>query len=450
MSIAQKYILVGVLGLSLAYFTVLTAPGLTWINTDSDGATYLTSAKYFTLSHPTGAPLYNLINMAAVRIPLGEEAWRLAIMSAIAASLTTALLYLITKNLLAPLVFVASGLVVSQSTIIETYSLVTLLMVLGYYLHTKDSRLKYLVLGFGLAVHHLAIFALLPLMVYDYFNNKSLRSSLLVLPPLLLYIYVPVFNREPFNWIAGNGFSAYIKYFTGQGGLIGGLSIIPTEDLIKRIQDFSVVVFGGFAFSIVLLIFGIIISIQQKNYLLPALVILPLAYYASDLAPQTYVYTLPAFAFGALIIANAPVEKFYKGVVVVTSLILIMLNVQLYDIGRTLDPNLSASQYYKDLSSIPNDSTIWVDSNGWEATTVWMYNLDNGLSSIKVVSRGFSRIPPTGQKLLFEARENSTLYKTPSTDTKTYSVEIVKWDPSRLEILSLWQRGFAPYLYLPY
>ncbi|KKK88498.1 hypothetical protein LCGC14_2742570, partial [marine sediment metagenome] len=425
-----------VLGLSLAYFTILTAPGLTWINTDSDGATYLTSAKYFRLSHPTGAPLYNLINMAAVRIPLGEEAWRLAIMSAIAASLTSALLYLITKNLLAPLVFLASGLVVSQSTIIETYSLVTLLSVLGYYLHTSDSKYKYLALGLGLAVHHLAIFVLVPIMVHDYFNNKSLKFSLLVLPPLLFYFYVPIFNREPFRWILGDGFSDYFRYFTSQGGLIGGLAIIPIGDLIERIQDFSVVVLGGFTFSIVVLLFGIIRSIQKKNYLLPALIILPLAYYASDLAPQTYVYTLPAFAFGAILIAKTPIETFYKGAIVVTSLILIGLNIQLYDIGRTLDSELSASKYYNDLSSIPNDSTIWVDSNGWEATTAWMYNLDNGLSSIKVVSRGFSGISLPDIVLLLEAQKDSNLYRTVSIDHTTYLVEIVKWNSSRAEILS--------------
>ena len=49
----------GILLLAVAYFGMLSAPDITWINTDSDSGIYLWSTQHLGLSHPTGAPLYN-------------------------------------------------------------------------------------------------------------------------------------------------------------------------------------------------------------------------------------------------------------------------------------------------------------------------------------------------------------------------------------------------------
>ena len=143
---------IALLLISGAYFVLLTTPFLTWVNTGCDGAVYLRSAKYSVVSHAWGKPLFNMLNWAIVRIPLGDEAWRLAMVSAVAAIITTLFLYKVAKRLtgghwvalLAPAVWMASTLVVSQSTIIETYSLVTMLGVLVFYLHeTGHDSWKY-------------------------------------------------------------------------------------------------------------------------------------------------------------------------------------------------------------------------------------------------------------------------------------------------------------------
>ena len=128
-----------IFGLTLSYFLWMTATDSTWVNTDSDGNNYLAAARYLVLTHATGAPLFNLVNWLLIRLPLpGTDFFQLAIWSAVFSAGTATLLYHITKNYLAPLIFIASGVVVSQSTILELYAPVAFLMVLSYYFHTKD------------------------------------------------------------------------------------------------------------------------------------------------------------------------------------------------------------------------------------------------------------------------------------------------------------------------
>jgi len=114
---------------SLTLYGICCAPNFTWCNTDCDGFIYLIAARFHTLTHPVGAPLYNAINNVVIHIPIGTEFFRLAFFSsAIPSSITAVLIYLIakrfTKNklkaLIAPAVWLASGLSWSQSTIIET------------------------------------------------------------------------------------------------------------------------------------------------------------------------------------------------------------------------------------------------------------------------------------------------------------------------------------------
>ena len=244
---------------SLGYFALLCAPNLTWLCTCCDGTIYLRSAKYFVLSHSTGAPLFNMLNWLVVRIPLGTEFWRLAMLSVIASSLTAVLLYLIArrytsgwKTYLPSAIWLGSGLVVSQSTIVETYALVTLTMVLAYYLHlTKHNKLKYLVCALGLAIHHLIGFVLIPLLISDYMNKQSLKPALLSLVGIIPYAaYLPLANKAPYVWIGGETLHDYFVYFTNASGLVGGLAILPPHDLIIRLQDFGLIIFGGFAIAL--------------------------------------------------------------------------------------------------------------------------------------------------------------------------------------------------------
>jgi len=365
---------------------------MTWINTNSDGVTYLTSAKYLVLSHPTGAPLYNLINAGVVRIvPFGDEFWRLAMVSVAASTATAYLLFAITKSLLAPAIFLASGLVVSQSTIVETYALVTLIAVAAYYLHIRGRHIsKYIVISAGLATHPLSLLVLLVVLAHDTYLRRRLTSSLWALVCLPLYLYVPLVNRPPYHWIRGEGFWDYFNYFTSQAGLIGGIDLLG-RDMLIRLQDFALIICGGFGFALVLVVLGL-----RRTYrvdpVLVALCSVFAFYYLFNLAPQTYVYLMPSFAFGAIIATKVDI-LFLKRLALTAAVALMLLNLQLYDIGRTLDPSpTSATQFYEQLDSLPNGSVVWTGVRGWETVVVWYYQRENPNRGIEVLSEALVKV----------------------------------------------------------
>ena len=429
---------------SLGYFALLCAPNLTWLCTCCDGTIYLRSAKYFVLSHSTGAPLFNMLNWLVVRIPLGTEFWRLAMLSVIASSLTAVLLYLIArrytsgwKTYLPSAIWLGSGLVVSQSTIVETYALVTLTMVLAYYLHiTNHNKLKYLACAADIGIHHLIGFVLIPLIITDYMNKKSLKPALLSLIGIAFYaIYLPLANREPYVWIGGETLHDYFVYFTNATGLLGGLAILPPNDLIIRLQDFGLIIVGGFAVALILIVYSLIKEFKSKEYLLPSLFLLPLIYYLTDFASQTYVYLMPSFAFGALLATKhtdttVPMLKSYiPKLALVTACLLIVFNVQLYDIGRTLDPKLTCLQFYEQLDSVDRDALVF--GRGWQV--VWLYNDDNA-TNIQTQTSKFIVLEDEEKahriSKLKDFRDADKLYRTYVINTETQECAIEKWNPT--------------------
>jgi hypothetical protein len=78
----------------LAVYGVTLAPSVTWSHYGADGGDLVTAVARGSIPHPPGAPTYLLLGELFIRLPWGEPAWRLNLMSAVcaagAAGLTTA------------------------------------------------------------------------------------------------------------------------------------------------------------------------------------------------------------------------------------------------------------------------------------------------------------------------------------------------------------------------
>lgn len=419
--------------LASVYFGVLVAPFLTWVNTGCDGAVYLRSAKYTVVSHATGAPLFNMLNWFVVRIPIGGEAWRLAMVSAIAAVITTILVYKLAKRLtdghwaawLAPAVWMASTLVVSQATIIETYSLVTMLGVAVFYCHeTQHDTLKYVLGAAGIGIHHLIAFPLLVVLVHDIVRYRWRWRYLLLLLGIVPYAWVVLVNRPPFLWIGGTGIESYIDYFFGQGGLIAGLAILEADALL-RLQDFVMLLPLTYGVAMIL---AIPAMFKRENVMLTLLAVLPLMYYLTDLAPQTYVYMLISVPFAALLAvrgAQVCIERvtwsWAPGMALIVCIGLMLGNVGMMDIGHSqgADSDRQAVTYYESLSELPRGATLWIYHGGWWRAVTYLYSDDNGadLQVLPIFGWGTEQNVAVAQ----EALENGSLYELTITDERHHA-----------------------------
>ena len=398
--IKQYYLELLAFGTIFLGLLICCAPNFTWMNTDCDGIHYTYAAKYLVPSHKTSAPLFLLIEWLFLKLPFGTEFWRMSFMSVIATTIASVFVYLTIMlrlvdkgikeracGIAGAFVFGTSALVISQSTIAESYALVTLFGLAAYYFVLKGKwNWAAIMLGLGLATHHLIGIPILVLII-AYKELRSWKQIGIMSSFLLFYLYIPItvaVNNPPNMW----GNTTLGSFFNDNAStalmLIGGLSI---WDFPKRVLDVVGILAVSFGLGLIPLIFGWKVQAGRwlKNTLL-WMMILPVIYFAVNLAPQTYVYMMPAIGFGAVLIGIGFAKmKYVLQCVVATGIItLALFNISYFDLGKNLDPELSASKYYyEELQKVP-DGGILVAQQGWEWAAVYFFNKENNRNIIPV------------------------------------------------------------------
>jgi 4-amino-4-deoxy-L-arabinose transferase-like glycosyltransferase len=179
------------------------------------------------VAHPTGYPLYTILGwLWSHLLPLGDVAWRMNLFSAFWAALAVALLYPFIRSLLrqvlpallpsvrrliavvAAATFAVTPTFWSQAVIAEVYGLHIFLVVLIFYLllrwgEARQSRyllLSALAFGLGLTHHSTTVLLAPAILAYVVIIDRRvflnwrllLKCLLLVLVPLVLYLYIPL------------------------------------------------------------------------------------------------------------------------------------------------------------------------------------------------------------------------------------------------------------------
>jgi hypothetical protein len=201
------------LGLSfaaLALYVATLAPTVATVFDDS--LEFQVVLPSLGIAHPTGYPLYTLLGWLASRLPLGDLAYRVNLLSALAGVATVGVLFLAARRLgsgrlpalLMSIVFALGTIWWSQATIAEVYTLHGLAVALILYLTLSDrgTRTPWLALVFGLALaHHRTTLLLAPgVAVYLLWSDPGVLRrprdlamlALAFLLPLGLYLYLPL------------------------------------------------------------------------------------------------------------------------------------------------------------------------------------------------------------------------------------------------------------------
>jgi 4-amino-4-deoxy-L-arabinose transferase-like glycosyltransferase len=179
------------------------------------------------VAHPTGYPLYTMLGwLWSHLLPVGDVAYRMNLFSAFWAALAVAFVYPAALSLLrqvlpslspsvrrllgvlAAVTFAGTPTLWSQAIIAEVYGLHIFFVVLIFYLlfawgeHRQRRSLYLAAFTFGLSLtHHSTTVLLVPaILVYVWLADRQvlrdwrmlLRVSMLLLLPLLLYLYIPL------------------------------------------------------------------------------------------------------------------------------------------------------------------------------------------------------------------------------------------------------------------
>jgi len=141
---------IAVVLLAFILYAVTLAPGLTWAHDGDDGGDLAAAVGVGGVPHPPGYPSYLLAGALAARVPAGDLAWRLNLLSAACAALAAGLAAAATVRVtgsrlagaVAGLTWACAPIVWGQAVIAEVYALNALFVALLVYLAVVGRTLQ--------------------------------------------------------------------------------------------------------------------------------------------------------------------------------------------------------------------------------------------------------------------------------------------------------------------
>lgn len=225
-------------------FLLTMPPTLSWAHYGADGGDLVTAVALGRLPHPPGFPTYLLLGRLFLQLPWGDPAWRLNLLSALAAATAAALLAICRtehttrhSRFLSALALAFSPLLWSQALIAEVYAPAALFSALLLFLALRGVPpwMLGLAWGLGLGVHPTLIF-LTPILLWRAANHRpqtvdqrtpvarhSPLASRILLPVacflMLATLYGPVllaFRTAPSPWADPSSLTDWWAYVSGR------------------------------------------------------------------------------------------------------------------------------------------------------------------------------------------------------------------------------------------
>jgi len=390
-----------------AVYTICCSPGLTWAGYGSDIGDFFGAAKYGQVLHAPGHAAYTMLAYIAVRIPIGSEGWRLAYFgSTIPAILSAFMAFIIvrrqTSNFWAPyitaVVLMGSNIYLLQSAIPESYA-VSVLLVLGVYWFylTKRYALASLTLGLVASMHVLG-WVSIPIF---FIVSKEIRRKWYWFAIVAIAMYAFTFLRgaygESFSMISGSTFGM-LQYVVGTAVDNNKWWFsLPIWMIDDKIWSSAIILSGSFGLGLIAMVMAMK---RWRRYSIPlALSIAPMVYYLGCVTDITTKIVFMAAPFLAMLagFGSTHMNKYMRISVFICSMLLLLSLTARYDIGRSLDPYLSAQATYEQFGNLPdgsivvglgkyehNDETLLMGVSGREQTLLHTYNRYNGTNHVPI------------------------------------------------------------------
>ncbi len=434
----------------LVYLRTL-APSITWKNNGADSGDLVTAIFNGGVPHPPGYPLYSALGQLFVALPMSDIAYRVNLLSAVAASAAVIVLYATIYVALdiphpfkvwitaASALFLAySPMFWSQATIAEVYALnalLTALVFLGFVLWARDGGASRpsiapwfvaVALGLGLA-HHLTILFLVPAGTVLLWRSARwdtvLRVSLiaLVIAALLyLTLLLRASSDPPVNWGDPRTLPALLNVMSGQiyRGYVFGL---PLVDYPLRLAAWAKLLFNQFGLiGVGLGLWGALRLFDRAPRLGTALALIFAVYSVFAIGYNSVdsdVYLIPAYMAFAFYIAvslgeivkalaqHLPASGWQRStfpVLVVVGLSLFPLsNLVLNFSSMDLSQDTEALDYARQAFGVMPDNALIVSSDtGEHIFSLWYYRyVEHPDTHVLIVVPGLLAFPWYQQEL---------------------------------------------------
>jgi hypothetical protein len=424
---------------ALTLYVRTLAPSITWAHSGTDGGDLISAAATLGVPHPPGYPTYTTLGYLFSKLPIGDVAYRLNLMSAIftalAATLITVTIIRQTPTLalprftgegigvLAGLSFATAPMVWGQATIAEVHGLNAFFVALILFLIapiifqrrvisgqrpvSDHSRLIIASFVWGIACGNLlTVGVLLPLMIVawrrTYFRPPSSapRPPIAFLIGLSIYWLIPLraISQPPINWGNAVTFENFWNLITAR--LYGGYVLaLPLSDYPSRLIAFGQLIVAQFGWiGVTLGAIGIwrALGDSNKNWrwlILPIALYLIFAFTYNTLDADLYL--IPVWLFASWAIARGALatidfvmqhaaritSRFTHYSLLITSSLILFVSINTiitHFSTMDLSQDFKAREFIQELEPrLPRNAIILTDSDA-RTFTLWYYRAVEG------------------------------------------------------------------------
>lgn len=345
-------------------YLLCAAPDATWqIPLGDDMGDVMLGATYLRPIHSPGFPVVALTGWCAVHLP-GNDFWNMAVFSSLCFVATSILIFLVVRRLtqnkwapyIAALTFASGPMVFAEAIAPKgpEYALSILFCALTFYFIKSDRKwLAVISAALGIGTHPIAILFCIVL-VAVYLRKPKYILAMLCLGALS-YLYIPLTIRPPYGQANPDGFFFKIieVYVVPH---VMGLSI---ADFPRRLLDLGMLIVSSLGLTLLILPK---IRRHKDTIVLGSLAAVVLVYCLTT----SYTPHLEYLTFALLPVCIMLGQYFgdtrwhrFRHLFILLPLIVLTINTQLYDIGRTLDPEPTvARQVLNTLEELPQDSIV--------------------------------------------------------------------------------------------
>jgi len=352
-------------------YIICTAPQGTWVFLDCDLYDFMYSTKFMTISHFPGFPVYIAWGALIQSFFPEGSVWALALFgSTIPAILTIVMVFFITRKLtdnkwspyVASLGLAGASAYFSQTIIPEVYSFSIFMMVLAWFLLVYE-RYSMGAIAAGLAAGTHIFVGPAILAMFFYYSGFRKKWFLFIPLAILPYLYV-VFAATRSEWNAslptGSGIEGFLRTYVW-GTIYDNFKYwgaIAIWNLPKRLFETAVLLATSFGLALIPM-FYYFRDWKKAGFIL-ACITVPVFYYVGCNVETAYVHFTLAFPFLA-VAAGLGLNRFklHPSVILVISGVLLLIFPLSFDIGNTLDKDLSAYNMYQQIEKIPDGSVVF-------------------------------------------------------------------------------------------
>ncbi len=355
------------------YYLALSAKTYTWVFASSDSGDWLATANWWMVPQPYGSPLYIILNRLIGLLPGSQPLNLTILLSSLPSAITVVLVYLIVKYLtnkvsiavISSLVLLGSAIFLSQSTVLEQYTLATMFLTAATYSYVKGNRmLTMILLGLGSAVHIFIGTLLIGWIIAEWSNWKvwlkpAVAYGLIVGVSYSFILFLMAIDT-PRLLAGGLNPNSIISYFTTTtGAILGQLSIFEAP---TRLLYVGALILMSFGLALIPITLSLKRPIRKPVILLSGIAVITLWYYGTNIDPAAW--TFITFASPALAIVCGiglhRMRPHYKYVVALGAIVLLVLNGMFLNANILTNADPRASAYRQELQNLPDNSIVLV------------------------------------------------------------------------------------------